>query len=75
MVDEHFSIVDTETGETVLDTAWPHINVSGFDEAIVVGEWQAAFDDGEITEQDFIDVWGTSPAEGYLVSYTPEGDK
>ena len=71
MTNEHISIIDTETGETVLDTAWPHINVSGFDEALEVSDWQTAYDEGEITEADFIEVWGTSPAHGYLVSYQP----
>jgi hypothetical protein len=67
---EHFSIIDTETGETVVDTSWPQIHVASLDEAMMVGEDQHAYDNGKLDAADFIAHWGIHPDADYLVSYT-----
>ena len=72
-LDEHFSIIDTETGDVVLDTTWPVVKVAGFDEAMQVSTDQHAYDDGELDAADFIEMWGIHPDADYLIGYDTEG--
>jgi len=72
MTGEHIVIVDTETGETVLDTNWPIIPVKNFTEAMLVGDDQELFDNGILTAEEFIEMWGVHPANGYLIQHDTE---
>ncbi len=53
----------------IFDSAWPCINVKSLDEAFLVGNDQNAYDDGIITADEFIEMWGVSPDGEYLISY------
>ena len=65
----NITIVDTEDGTVVYDTSWPVIEVKDCREAFMVGEDQNAYEDGQITEADFIETWGISPLADYTVAY------
>jgi hypothetical protein len=68
MTDERIVITDTETGEMVLDTAWPVIEVKDFTEVLMVADDQDLFDNGVITANDFTEMWGVDPSTGYLTT-------
>jgi hypothetical protein len=69
---EHVTIIDTETGETVLDTAWPTLWVKSFDESLMIGDDIAAWEAGEITADEFKDMWGDFHPDGqWLIGLLP----
>ena len=66
----NITIVDTEDGTTVYDSAWPVIQVANCAEACIVGQDQNDYEDGKITEADFVEAWGISPLADYSIAYT-----
>jgi hypothetical protein len=57
-------IVDTETGKIEYDSAWPVLWVDSFDESLMVSEDVQAWDAGDISADEFKDMWGDFHPDG-----------
>lgn len=67
---ESIYIVDEPTGEVVYDSEWPVIEIS-FAEMCMVGNDLAAFDDGDITADEFTEFWGMHPNANFSFALKP----
>jgi len=70
--DDDVIIIDSETGEVILDTTWPTLWVDSIDESMMICDDLAAWDRAEITVDEFKDMWGDFHPDGeWLVGIRP----
>ena len=50
---------------------WPAIEVTSVEAAFEVSDWLTAYESGEITAADFIEVWGIHPDTDYQIVVAP----
>jgi hypothetical protein len=51
----------------IYDSSWPQIAVKDATEAFMVSDDLASYEDGVITADEFIEVWGIHPADDWQV--------
>jgi hypothetical protein len=51
----------------IFDSSWPQLHVKSAEEAFEVADWQFAYDEGDVTAGEFIDLWGMNPDNDYMI--------
>lgn len=52
----------------IYSSEWPQLYVKNIDEAFMVGDDMIAYDAGEITDLDFIALWGIHPDDEFVIA-------
>lgn len=56
----------TDNYVVIYDSSWPALKLT-WDESLMLGEDEAAYKDGDITADDFTEMWGIHPDADFIV--------